>query len=160
MDFLKITFVMLNRFCVTLFNLNPVLNGQYQDRWNTTQNQMKNTPTFYILFQVLKVLLIKICKMSGQVDLLLFSISFYISRYHFSQILRTSLNIIWRKISKISITSFHFLTNSLNDPHPLPPPPLFNDYNPLGVMKPFSWCFLSIFQNLWSVYHISHFSEN
>ena len=77
---------MLNRFCVTLFNLNPVLNGQYQDRWNTTKNQMKNAPDFYILFQVLKVLLIKICKMSGQVDLLLFSISFYIIFHKFLQL--------------------------------------------------------------------------
>ena len=39
-----------------------VLNGQYQDGWNTNQNQAKHTRTFYIVFQVLKVLFIKICK--------------------------------------------------------------------------------------------------
>ena len=40
----------------------PVLNGQYQNGQNTKQNKMKNTCHFYIVFQVLKVLLIKICK--------------------------------------------------------------------------------------------------
>ena len=33
----------------------PVLNRQYQDGWNTNQNQMKNTTSFYIVFQVLRV---------------------------------------------------------------------------------------------------------
>ena len=33
----------------------PVLNRQYQDGWNTNQNQMKNTTSFYIVFQVLSV---------------------------------------------------------------------------------------------------------
>ena len=39
-----------------------VLNRQNQDGWNTNQNQLKNTNLFYIVFEVLKVLLIKICK--------------------------------------------------------------------------------------------------
>ena len=54
---------MLNRFCLLSRNLHPpVLNGQYQDGWNTNQNQMKNAQPFYTVFQVLKVLLIKIYK--------------------------------------------------------------------------------------------------
>ena len=54
-----------NGFCPFLFFLtDSVLNGQYQDEWNTNQNQMKSMHPFYIAFQqVLKVLLIKICKM-------------------------------------------------------------------------------------------------
>ena len=46
----------------------------------------------------MKVLVVKICKIRppGLVFLAAF-ISFYISRYHFSLIFRTSFNIIWRK---------------------------------------------------------------
>ena len=36
----------------------PVPNGQYQDEQNTNQN-------IYIVFQVLKVLLVKICKIQS-----------------------------------------------------------------------------------------------
>ena len=73
----------------------PVINGHNQAGW-------ENTNTFYILFQVLKVL-IKICKM--QRTGLLFHISLYISRYHFSQLFRTSFNIIRKKCSS---PVFHF----------------------------------------------------
>ena len=60
--------------------------------------QMKNTCPFYIVFQILKVILIKLCKIqSPDFLLLLVFISFYISRYHFSQIFRTSFKIIWKK---------------------------------------------------------------
>ena len=48
----------------------PVLNGQYQAGWNTNQNQIENIHLFDILFQVLKVLLIKIYKI--QLPVLLF----------------------------------------------------------------------------------------
>ena len=53
---------------------------------------MKKTCPFYTVFQVLKVLLIKICKIQPT-DFLLFVvfISFYISRYHFPQ---TFFNIV------------------------------------------------------------------
>ena len=64
-----------------------------QDGQNTNQNPMKNTFPFYIVFQVLKVLLGKICRMQFP-DLFIVFISFYISRYHFLQIFRTSFNII------------------------------------------------------------------
>ena len=62
-DCQQITFIMLNRFCLLSRNPHPpVLNGQYQDGWNTNQKQMKNAQPFYTVFQVLKVLLIKIYK--------------------------------------------------------------------------------------------------
>ena len=64
-----------------------------QDGQNTNQNQMKNTFPFYTVFQVLEVLLGKICKLQLP-DLFIVFISFYISKYHFSQIFRTSFNII------------------------------------------------------------------
>ena len=90
----------------------PVLNGQYQHKWNTNQNQMKNTTPFKIVFQVYyKVLL---CKISHQIFyFLLLYISFYISRHHFSQICRTSFNFMWKKIF---IPNFPFLMDSLKPP--------------------------------------------
>ena len=38
----------------------PAFNGQYENGQNANQDQMKNTCFFYIVFQVLKVRLIKI----------------------------------------------------------------------------------------------------
>ena len=67
----------------------PVLNKQNQDEWNTKQNQLKNTHLFHIVFEVLKVLFIKICKMQP-LDLLFLVALCYISRYHFSLIFRVS----------------------------------------------------------------------
>ena len=60
---------------------------------------MKNTCPFYIVFQVLKVRLINICMIEPP-DLLFLVvfIRFYISRYYFSQIFRTSVSIIFKKI--------------------------------------------------------------
>ena len=53
---------------------------------------------FYIVFQVLKVFLIKISKIQP-LDLVFLDVilNFYISRYHFAQTFRTSFNIIWKK---------------------------------------------------------------
>ena len=79
----------------------PALNGQCQDGWNTNQNQMKKKITRYLL----KVHLIKSCKTIGQIFyFILFYISFYISRHHFLQILRTSFNNYLKK--KIFVTTF------------------------------------------------------
>ena len=89
---------------------------------------MKNTcPFYYMVFQVLKVLLIKICKMQP-LDLLFFVvfISFYISRYHFSQIFRSSFNIIWKKDFRHKFSFFNGFTQT---PHPI------NSSNRLGVTK-------------------------
>ena len=62
---------MLNRFFSVKQNSPPpVLNEQYQAGWNTNQNQIENIHLFDILFQVLKVLLIKIYKI--QLPVLLF----------------------------------------------------------------------------------------
>ena len=57
----QITFVRLNGFCPLSKTPSPlpVLSGQYQPGWNTTQNQIKHVHLFDILFQVLKVVLIK-----------------------------------------------------------------------------------------------------
>ena len=73
---------------------------------------MKKTCPFYIVFQVLKVLLIKICKIQ-LTDFLLFVvfISFYISRYHFPQTFSTL-----SEEKKIFITNFLFIIDSLKLP--------------------------------------------
>ena len=93
------------------------------------------TKIFYIVFQVLKVLLIKICKIQS-LDLLFLVvfISFYISRY-FSQVFRTSFNIIWK-------TDFHHKLYSLSPPTQTPPrhSHLLNSQNPLSVTNDFSQC--------------------
>ena len=99
-DCQQIAFTTLNRFCPLSKPpyppppYPPVLNGQYQDVWNTNQNQAKNTYPFYIVFQVLKVLLVKKRHTHQILYFLLFYISLYISRYHFPKIFRTSFNII------------------------------------------------------------------
>ena len=78
---------------------------------------MKNTYPFHIVFQVLKVRLINICtiELPDLLFLVLF-ISFYIVRYYFSQIFRTSFNII---STKGFCYEFSFLTDSLKHPPPL-----------------------------------------
>ena len=86
-----------------------------------------------LVFQVLNVRLIKICKIKPP-DLLFLVvvIGFYISRYHFSQIFRTSFRIIRKKDFR---HEFSFLTDSLN---PLSPNTnSLNGQNPLCVMQVF-----------------------
>ena len=96
---------------------------------------MKNTCFFYIAFQVLKVILIKVCKIQPP-DLLFLVvfISFYISRYHFSQFCKTLFNNIWKKDFRHKFSFFNGFTQI---PHPL------NSKNPLSVTNIFCWCTLS-----------------
>ena len=78
--------------------------------------------TFYISFQVLKVLPIQICKIQSlYLWFLDVFISFYISIYNFSQIFSTSFNINWKKGFR---HKFCFLMDSLL--HLCPTPLLFN----------------------------------
>ena len=67
--------------------------------------------------------------------LFLFVICFYISRYHFSRILRTSFNNIWIKYFRHKFSFF----NGFTQPpfHPL------NSQNPLCVTKNFCRCSLN-----------------
>ena len=92
--------------------------------------------TFYIVFQVLKVLLIKICKIQP-LDLLFLVafISFYISRYHFSQVFRTSFNIIWKKDFRHKFSFFNRFTQA--------PTLILLTANPLSVRKVFRQCSLT-----------------
>ena len=80
---------------------------------------MKNTCPFHIVFQVLKVLRIKICNVrySQPPDLLFLVDSFYISRYNFSQIFIELHSTLPEK--RNLITDFSFLTDSLKLPPPL-----------------------------------------
>ena len=116
---------MLNRFC-QLSKINPtplfLMDNIKMDRILAK--------IFYIVFQILKVLLMKIFKIQS-VDLLFLIafISFYISRYHFSQVFRTSFNIIWKKDFH---PKFPLSMNSLK-----PPPHLLNSQIPQSVTKVF-----------------------
>ena len=98
---------------------------------NANENQMKNTLSFYIAFQVLRVFLKKILRYSNQIFyFLLFYISFYISRNHFSQIFRTSFNIIWKKDFRHNFSFYNGFTQPCPNPH-------LNGQNPLTVTKVF-----------------------
>ena len=112
-DCQQITSVMLNGFCV--LGNPPVLNEQYHNGQNTNQNQKKNTCRFCTVFQVLELLLIKICKI--QLLDILFIVafpSFYISRYRFTQIFKTSLSsIISEKDFHHKFSFFNGLSNPL-----------------------------------------------
>ena len=114
-DCQQITFVTYNRLCPLSKKKPPlVLNGQYQDKWKTNQNQMKNNPLFVLYFKFWRLPLMNICKIHHQTfDFLLLYISLSISRHHFSQIIRTSLS-----GKNICVTNFPFITNSL---YPLTP---------------------------------------
>ena len=97
---------------------------------------MKNKCPFYIIFQVLKVRLIKMCKIEPP-DLLFIValISFYISRYHFSQICTSSFKIYLKK-KKICL-KFFFFNRFTKIPTPL------NGQNPVSVTKVFCRCSLN-----------------
>ena len=89
-----------------------------QDGQNTNQNQMKNTFPFYIVFQVLKVLLGKICTL-----------------------FKNFQNFIQHYLKKIFLSQiFHFLTNPLKPSslHPL------NSQNLLRVTQVFCQCSLKL----------------
>ena len=105
-DCQQITFVTLNVFCVL---------GQHHNEQNTNQNQKKNTCRFCTVFQVLELLLIKIYKI--QLLDILFIVafpSFYISRYHFSQIFKISFSsIICEKDFHHKFSFFNRLSNPL-----------------------------------------------
>ena len=112
-DCWQITFVTPDGFCL-LSNKNPTPLF-LTDNIKTDRILSKN---FYIVFQVLKVLLIKICKIQSLDLLFLFVfISFSISRYHFYKFLELHSTLSEKKI----ITNFPFLTDSFK---PTPPTPL------------------------------------
>ena len=115
---------MLNGFCL-LRKKNPL----FLDRILTK--------LFYIVFQVLKVLLIKICKIQS-LDLLFLVvfIRFHISRYLSSQVFGTSFNIIWKKHFRRKFSFFNRFTQA---PHAHP----LNSQNPLSVTKVFCQCSLT-----------------
>ena len=68
---------------------------------------MKNTYPFYIVFQIWRVLLIKICKIK---PFLVAFTSFDISRYHFVELHLTLSD------GKTFVTDFPFLTDSVKPP--------------------------------------------
>ena len=113
------TFVTLNRFCL-LSNLPAPCPLFLMDNI-----KLDRIPTeiasylFYIVFQILKVILKKVFKVRPPDLLFLFVfISFFISRYHFSQIFRTSFKNIWKKIF---LSNIFFLFNGFaKTPCPTP----------------------------------------
>ena len=101
------------------------------------------TEIVYIVFQVLKVLLIKICK------IVLRNKNFYSLLF---LLVFTSADIIFHKVlelrstlseKKIFVTHFPFLMDSLKPLQP-PPTPHPNSQNPLTMTKVFCQCYLNL----------------
>ena len=76
----------------------------------------------YTVFYVLEVFLTKICKIQPLDLLFIVFTSFYISKYHFSHIFKTSFSIIWKKYF---CHKFSFFNRFTQTPQPL------NCQNPL-----------------------------
>ena len=117
-----------------LFLTDNIKMAEYQ----TKSNKKYMLFLHYIIFQVLKVLLIKIFKVQPP-DLLfiIVFITFYISRYHFSQSFRTSFNIIRKKDFRHKFSFFNRFTQTPS-PHPL------NGQNMLSRTIVFCQCFLNV----------------
>ena len=83
-------FVKLNEICLSSKNKNTkntssVLNGQYQNGWNTDQNQTKNICSFFSSFEDSSHE--NLLDTGTRLLFLVVFISFYISGYDFSQVL-------------------------------------------------------------------------
>ena len=105
---------MLNRFC-SLSTPPSVFNGQYKDgQYRTPTKIKKNTCRFYTVFQVLKVYTSykNLKDTATRSCIYCCFISFYISRYHFSQIVKTPFNIIWKKDFRHEFSFFNRFTQS------------------------------------------------
>ena len=115
-DFGQITFITLNGFCplgkIYIYIYIYIKNKTPLFLMNNIKIDRILTNIFDIVFQVLKVLLIKICEMQS-LDLLVLVvfIGFYISRYHFSQVFRTSFQIIWKKKFRHKFSFFNGFTD-------------------------------------------------
>ena len=98
----------------------------------------KLTKRFYIVFQVLKVLLLKICKMQ-LLDLLfgLFLWAFTSADIVFHKF---SFNIIWKKCSRLKFSFVNRFTQAPTQLHP------FNSQNLLSETKVFCECFSWFFK--------------
>ena len=118
----------LTRFCLVIKPTSfpqPVLNAWTISRlikYQPKSNEKYMPFLHWIGFQVLKVILVKTWKIQPP-DLLFLVVfirrSFYISRYHFSKIFRTSFNIIWKIDFQHEFSIFEKLTNPLPPPIPL-----------------------------------------
>ena len=130
-DHQRITFAPLNRFILLGKNLSTPLfltNNIKLDEIQTKSKWKIQIVNLHCISSFEGSSFIKICKIQP----LLFSIGFYVSRYHYSQLFRTSINIICKKTFTLN---FPFSMDSLK-----PSPP--NGQNPLGVTNAFCWCSL------------------
>ena len=138
----------LTRFCLVIKPTSfpqPVLNAWTISRlikYQPKSNEKYMPFLHWMEFQVLKVILVKTWKIQPP-DLLFLVVfirrSFYISRYHFSKIFRTSFNIIWKIDFQHEFSIFNKLTQC---PFSAPPHPL-NSQNVLSMTKAFCWCSLT-----------------
>ena len=116
---------MLNRFC--LLSKSP-------------QNQKKNKCSFYTAFQVLDVLLRKICRIHPLIFYFLFLLAFTSADIIFHNFLERHSTLSEKK--KIFATNYLFLTDSLKPPSTAH---LLNNQNPLSATKFFCQCFLTYY---------------
>ena len=130
-DCRQITFITLNRFCpLSKKNHPPLLNGQYQDGWNTNQNQMKNTLFLHCISSFGGTSSKNCSHWIFNFLFFFYILAFTSADIIFSQIFKTSFNIIWKKKFRHKFSFF----NGFN--HPPPPNPL-NGQNLLNLIKVF-----------------------
>ena len=101
------------------------------------------TKIFYIVFQFLKEVLTKICKVQS-LDLSFLVVLFYISIYHFLQVFKTLSSVIWKKDF---CHKFPFFNRFTQPPNPL------NSQNLLSMIKVFvnaPWL-TAVFQNYYAM---------
>ena len=120
----QITFITFNRFCslapALLLHYHPVFNRQYSG-WMEGQPKIKWK--VHAVLNCISSFEGTSCKnvqdtASSSFISWCFTSAFYISRYNFLQLFRTSFNIIWKKCF---VTNFPFF-NSLTQTLPIEPP--------------------------------------
>ena len=134
-DCRQITFVTLCGFCPISTKPSTHLVSTDNIKMDTIPTKIKWKIIFTLYFKFWRhIRLMLICKIEPpDLLILVIFIIFYISRYNFSQIFRTSFNIIWKK---------HFCRDFFNGFTQTPQP--LNGQNLLSVTKGFCPCSLMI----------------
>ena len=121
-DHWQITFITLNRFCALIKRKPTSLFFIDNIKLDGVPTKIKWKIHTFLYFKF-KVHLIKIYKIQPPDLLFIVVLHYFFSRYHFSQIFRTSFNIIWKNNFRQEFSFSNGLTN------PPSPPPLLPTFS-------------------------------